>query len=227
MLISLQGAAMLNFTSKLKCIAGVAAAIAVMSLASAAGAVTLSTGVGTLGSSETNWQLISSPPGSPSLTIVSSAQDYAGAWVAAPAGSNWITPYAGGGTTATGEAPAGAYDYSLTFGNPGGSVAIQWSSDNGATFSLNGNLLSSTGSAGYGSLVSFLIPAALFQGSNVFEVVVQNDPFDGPNPTGLLVSADVSAVPLPAALPLFASGISALGLLGWRRKKRKPVALAA
>ena len=217
---------MLNFRSKLKCVTGAAAAIAVMSLASAAGAVTLSTGVGSLGSAEPNWTLTSSP-GSTSLTIVSSAQDYPGAWVAAPAGSNWITPYAGGGTTATGEAPAGAYEYSLTFANPLGSVAIQWSSDNDATFSLNGNPVSSTGSTGYGSLVSFLIPAALFQGSNVFEVVVQNDPFDGPNPTGLLVSADVSGVPLPAALPLFASGIGALGLLGWRRKKRKPVALAA
>jgi hypothetical protein len=32
--------------------------------------------------------------------------------------------------------------------------------------------------------------------------------------------------PLPAALPLFATGLGALGLLGWRRKKR-PAALAA
>ena len=29
----------------------------------------------------------------------------------------------------------------------------------------------------------------------------------------------VSAVPLPATLPLFATGLGALGLLGWRRKK--------
>ena len=35
-----------------------------------------------------------------------------------------------------------------------------------------------------------------------------------------------SATPLPAALPLFASGLGALGLLGWR-KKRKAAALAA
>lgn len=35
-----------------------------------------------------------------------------------------------------------------------------------------------------------------------------------------------SVVPLPAALPLFAGGLGALGLLGWRRK-RKGTALAA
>jgi hypothetical protein len=36
----------------------------------------------------------------------------------------------------------------------------------------------------------------------------------------------VSDVPLPAALPLFATGLGALGLLGWRRKKNA-AALAA
>jgi hypothetical protein len=79
------------------------------------------------------------------------------------------------------------------------------------------------------SLVTFTIPAVAFGASNQFEVKVQNDPCNCANPTGLLVSsdADVSPVPLPAALPLFASGIGALGLLGWGRKKRKPVALAA
>jgi hypothetical protein len=37
---------------------------------------------------------------------------------------------------------------------------------------------------------------------------------------------DIAATPLPAALPLFATGLGALGLLGWRRK-RKAAALAA
>jgi hypothetical protein len=33
--------------------------------------------------------------------------------------------------------------------------------------------------------------------------------------------------PLPAALPLFATGLSALGLLGWRRKRKAAASLAA
>jgi hypothetical protein len=41
-----------------------------------------------------------------------------------------------------------------------------------------------------------------------------------------ITSSTGSAVPLPAALPLFATGLGALGLLGWRRKK-KAAALAA
>jgi hypothetical protein len=206
----------------MKWIAGGAAAIAVMSLASAAGAVTLSTGVGSLGNPEPIWTLTSSPPGSSTnLTIVSGAQDYPGVWVVAPAGSNWITPYSGGGATATGDAPVGQYIYSLNFANPLTAVPVQWSSDNGAEFYLNNNLLSTVGSTDFGTLLSFLIPAADFEDSNTFQVKVQNVPCDGcSNPTGLLVSADVPAVPLPAALPLFATGLGALGLLGWRRKKK-------
>ena len=38
--------------------------------------------------------------------------------------------------------------------------------------------------------------------------------------TFIEVSSDLSAVPLPAALPLFATGLGALGLLGWRRKRK-------
>jgi hypothetical protein len=35
---------------------------------------------------------------------------------------------------------------------------------------------------------------------------------------------DVPATPLPAALPLFATGLGALGLLGWRRKRKAALA---
>ena len=36
-----------------------------------------------------------------------------------------------------------------------------------------------------------------------------------------------SSTPLPAALPLFASGLGALGLFGWRRKRKNGAAFAA
>lgn len=40
-------------------------------------------------------------------------------------------------------------------------------------------------------------------------------------------SCGASATPLPATLPLFASGLGALGLFGWRRKRKDAAALAA
>ena len=35
-----------------------------------------------------------------------------------------------------------------------------------------------------------------------------------------LIWAHVAPAPLPAALPLFATGLGGLGLLGWRRKRK-------
>jgi hypothetical protein len=40
-------------------------------------------------------------------------------------------------------------------------------------------------------------------------------------------STPVSSTPLPAALTLFATGLGALGLLGWRRKRKASAAIAA
>lgn len=214
-------------TTAVKWTAGAAAALAVMSAASTAEAMSVvSTGDGAIGTAEVNWSLTSSP-GSTSLTIVSGAADYPGVWVAAPSGSNWITPYAGGGSTATSNAPLGQYVYSLDFENPGAAVTIQWSSDNGATFSLNGTTYDTDTDTSYSDLRSFVIPAADFSSTNEFVVEVNNVSCDGcNNPTGLLVSAVVSPsgnpgdAPLPSALPLLASGVSALGLLAWRKKRK-------
>jgi hypothetical protein len=49
------------------------------------------------------------------------------------------------------------------------------------------------------------------------------------NGYGLVTGFDdsVSATPLPAAFPLFATGLGALGLLGWRRKRKDAAAIAA
>jgi len=37
---------------------------------------------------------------------------------------------------------------------------------------------------------------------------------------------EIGATPLPAALPLFATGLGAMGLLGWRRKRKNAAAIA-
>jgi hypothetical protein len=49
-------------------------------------------------------------------------------------------------------------------------------------------------------------------------------PFTGDFGASTLTISPISATPLPAALPLFAGGLGALGLLGWcrRRKQRTP-----
>ncbi len=53
------------------------------------------------------------------------------------------------------------------------------------------------------------------------------------NATGSLLSQDIPAgdtpvvTPLPAALPLFATGLVGLGLLGWRKKRKAAAAVAA
>ena len=51
----------------------------------------------------------------------------------------------------------------------------------------------------------------------------------GYNPAIITVSATISMSehPLPAALPLFASGLGALGLFGWRKKRKTGEALGA
>jgi len=65
-------------------------------------------------------------------------------------------------------------------------------------------------------------------GSSVWQFVVNGFSM-GPNP-GVTMHADltaqVSQAPLPAALPLFASGLAGMSLFGWWRR-RKVVALAA
>jgi hypothetical protein len=72
------------------------------------------------------------------------------------------------------------------------------------------------------------------QGTGTFVLALTGEP--NPTITSVVFSfgtgpdstlpGTLSSVPLPAALPLFASGLGALGLLGWRRK-RKAAAVAA
>ena len=46
-----------------------------------------------------------------------------------------------------------------------------------------------------------------------------NGEYSGSN-IGLDLRVHLSAVPLPAALPLFGTGLGIMGFIGWRRKRR-------
>ena len=51
--------------------------------------------------------------------------------------------------------------------------------------------------------------------------------FDDPVVIGTWDITIQAATPLSAALPLFATGLGALGLFGWRRKRKNTAAIAA
>jgi hypothetical protein len=78
-----------------------------------------------------------------------------------------------------------------------------------------------------GATLSFL------DGTTIWNIVV-NGLTIGPNPGGPMtanLTAQVSdapgAAPLPASLLLFATGLGAIGLFGWRRKQKASAATAA
>jgi hypothetical protein len=88
---------------------------------------------------------------------------------------------------------------------------------------LNANLGPSSPSGW--SLSSPVLPTLIYHGSTVTEEFGLDDGSANGSPQDPL-SPSPASTPLPAALPLFATGLGALGLLGWRRR-RKAQAVAA
>jgi choice-of-anchor A domain-containing protein len=64
------------------------------------------------------------------------------------------------------------------------------------------------------SLVNANLDGRVFGGDSSDMQIVSGDTINGP-----------VATPLPAALPLFATGLGGLGLFGWRRKRRTQAAI--
>ena len=125
------------------------------------------------------------------------------------------------------------YVYRTTFDLTGldpntAKITGQWSTDDlGGDILINGV---STGQSitvpnAFTQFFSFSVLSGFIAGINTLDFLVVNTPCgscDGVNPTALRVEmTGTAATPLPAALPLFASGLGALGLLGWRRKRKK------
>src|SRR5262249_45205985 len=98
-------------------------------------------------------------------------------------------------------------------------------------FRIFNNLVNTGGGSGLGNM-AFLysddegnLPNPTSYSTNAIflaEGLTETD-FNGNGTIYHLFSVEPVDTPLPTALPLFATGLGALGLLGWRRK-RKPVA---
>ena len=109
--------------------------------------------------------------------------------------------------------------FSILWGSPDAYNTLSFYSGINGTGSL---LLSLTGS----NLLIQTFGHDLLQidfDNQFFESVVLTTASNAFEYTNLQVS-DVTAVPIPPALPLFAAGLGALGLLGWRRKVKPQAA---
>jgi len=54
-------------------------------------------------------------------------------------------------------------------------------------------------------------------------LLVNGDPFQSMTGIVVIASNDLATTPLPPALPLFATGLGVLCLLGWRKKRKAPL----
>jgi hypothetical protein len=163
------------------------------------------------------------PPG----TIFGVTFGYSLGAVSLTAGPNGSGPNLGIYPVTTQSAPE-TFTY-LDDGNPNNALtgSILWSfvHDNtpNPTFSGSMTVLTSSGSAGFTSQFMpgavdpiNLTIASLLPGFQTLDALVAAK---GTANVGISTGA-IEALPLPAALPLFATGLGALGLLGWRRKRK-------
>jgi hypothetical protein len=70
-------------------------------------------------------------------------------------------------------------------------------------------------------------PCTTLSDPSAIDVSLNNVDFVSLDRQGNAQFASVATTPLPAALPLFATGLGVMGLLGWRRKRKGTAAIAA
>jgi hypothetical protein len=77
--------------------------------------------------------------------------------------------------------------------------------------------------AGDGGLNTFLF----FDNTGATPEIGYRAPVNNEQPVPSTDFRSISSTPIPAALPLFVTGLGGLGLLGWRRKRKNAAAVAA
>lgn len=186
----------------------------------------------TAGQQDTNYSLTKTSGDGPA--IGSYGYESAGAgfpfgpWLANSATSQWLTPLANAGQTFDANS-AGIYTWTLQFDLTGYDPTSaffggRWATDNSGTILLNGSTLLNP-STGFTAWSSFSSTGGNFNaGLNTLQFVVTNWQQNGGNPTGLRVEftqSDVTAVPEPATLSLFALGLAGLGFARRRNASRR------
>lgn len=155
-------------------------------------------------------------PSSPAVVITPNTF-----WISAPEASAWIGPTNGSVTD-----PLGVYTYTLSFDlssmDPSTAVISgNLAADNTSAIFLNGVDTGFSHPDQFFTLEPFVISSGFVSGVNQLEFSITNNPGSGANPTGLLVTnlmGEVSAIPIPAAVWLFGSGL--IGLIGIARRKK-------
>ena len=113
---------------------------------------------------------------------------------------------------------AGTYQYTITLGG------IIYPPGNGYG-AINDGVGVTFGGANIGSLATNYQSVVTYSGivtvGNGAHLTIQDLALTGNENIGAtLLSVNVSAVPLPAALPLFGAALSGVGLFGWRRSRK-------
>jgi hypothetical protein len=143
-------------------------------------------------------------------------------------GGSLIYPLVGGIFAANLSSPLDQYSIAGPSGF-GGGLTTYPDSITGSAFGLDGALVSVYVPRDYSSGTA-LSGTMIFESKTLADLGVVPVPgtyvWTLPHDT-ITVKFGVAATPLPATLPLFASGLGAMGLLGWRRKRRKTRAASA
>jgi hypothetical protein len=142
------------------------------------------------------------------------------------------------GTLITGSPLADFTVTSTSFSIPSPTTGYQSESTGSFSFTIAGKTYTSSATIqflGLGPTLNGLYGFSNKEGEDTlsigsltsFQLSSTNSPVDDIPSTigGTVTVTELTTTPLPAALPLFATGLGAMGLLGWRRKRKNAAAI--